>query len=1050
MKKVLKRIALVLAVFLILLVGALIAIPVLFKDRIVEIAKTEINRNLRAKVDFADVNISFFRGFPNLSLALEDYSVIGIEPFDGVPLATGKEAAFTIDIMSIIRGDGPVDIRSISLVEPVLNIQVLADGTANYDIAPAADSTAATTDTTATDLSGLEISLRRYRIENAQLVYNDRSLDVYVAAENFNHQGEGNFTLDIYDLDTETQIDALTLRYGGINYLNAARIALDAVLNINMTESKYTLQDNALTVNALHLAADGFVQLLEEDILMDLEFSTPDSDFRALWSLIPNAYTADYQSVDIQGQFQLAGLVKGTYGEDSYPAFRLQTQVDGGRVKYPDLPLAIDQIQAQLDVNSPSSDLDDMVISAPRLGLRVGSDPFSATFQVRTPISDPAVNATADGVIDLAQWARAFPVEGVDEMTGRIVADLKVNTRLSTIEREAYDEVDMSGALRVSDLNYQGTGLPKVVISDAAMEFTPQRVVVNEFVAQLGQSDLRASGSVDNILAYISPEKTMRGRLSVRSGYFNVDEWLPEEEASSSPAPADNGQGTAGAAEEETEIFDRFDFVLDARADRITYDVYELNNTNLSGRIRPNRLELDQAATQMGEGTFQASGVITNAFDYAFDEGVLGGNLNFSADYLDLNQFMEEEDGTSGGTATAGGETAAAESYGVIPVPPNIDLSMNLRADRVRYTDLTLDNLQGKVLIQNESVVLEDATTQALGGQLAFSGAYDTQNIEEPAYRFMFDLQQLDFQESFQFLNTMQSLAPIGQFIRGEFSSNLIMEGTLGQDLMPKLNTIDAEGLFETLDGSLRGYQPLMAIGNALNINELKEAVSLDDIKTWFTIKNGIVEITPFDVNIASLPMTIAGKHGLDQQMDYNIDTQVPRSLLGGGALGNTVNAGINSLLSQADNAGLNINNAEVINVRINLTGSMTDPKVTFKLLGADGETSLAEAAENTIREEIEEQKEQVRQEVQEEVDEVRDRVTEQANQAADSLRNAANAAVDRAKEQAANEIRNQAGEVIDSTKLEELLQGEGQEAVDSIKNRIRNFNPFRRGGGGG
>ncbi|MCB0638923.1 MAG: hypothetical protein KDC54_19980, partial [Lewinella sp.] len=519
----------------------------------------------------------------------------------------------------------------------------------------------------------------------------------------------------------------------------------------------------------------------------------------------------------------------------------------------------------------------------------------------------------------------------------------------------------------------------------------------------------------------------------------NVDEWLEEETTDDGMTPA-----ATTAPAEETEIFDRFDFVMDASADRIKYDVYELTNTSVSGRIRPNRLEVERAFTQLGESDFSGSGVITNAFDYAFDGGVLGGQLDLSSNYIDLNQFMEEEESA---TTTSTG-TESEEAYGVIPVPADIDMAMNLRADRVRYTDLTLDNVQGKVLIQDEAVVIEDGSTSTLGGTMAFAGAYDTKNVDEPTYRFMYDVQRMDFQQAFNFLNTFQSLAPIGQFIRGNFSSNLVMEGTLGEDLMPKLGDINAEGLLETLNGSLAGYQPLQAIGNALNISELKESVSLDNVKTWFTIKNGAVNVQPFDVEVANLPMTIAGTHGLDQQMNYTIDTQVPRSMLGNGALGNTVNQGINSLLTQANSLGLNINNAEYLNVRINLTGSLTDPKVGFKLLGADGETSVAEAAEGAIRQELEDQKEQVLDQVNQQVEETRDRVTAQANQAVDSVRNAAVGAVEQAGQQAASQIRNQAGQLLDSTKVGTVLEGQGQQAVDSIKNRIQNFNPFRRGGG--
>jgi hypothetical protein len=58
-------------VLIILFVGALVAIPYFFKDEILTTVKTEINKSVNAKVDFADVDISLLRSFPDLSLRLE-------------------------------------------------------------------------------------------------------------------------------------------------------------------------------------------------------------------------------------------------------------------------------------------------------------------------------------------------------------------------------------------------------------------------------------------------------------------------------------------------------------------------------------------------------------------------------------------------------------------------------------------------------------------------------------------------------------------------------------------------------------------------------------------------------------------------------------------------------------------------------------------------------------------------------------------------------------------------------------------------------------------
>ncbi|MEZ4982222.1 MAG: hypothetical protein R2769_11680 [Saprospiraceae bacterium] len=49
---------------------------------------------------------------------------------------------------------------------------------------------------------------------------------------------------------------------------------MDAIFNIDLDNSKYTLKDNDLVLNALPILADGWIQLKEEDIDMDLSFGS--------------------------------------------------------------------------------------------------------------------------------------------------------------------------------------------------------------------------------------------------------------------------------------------------------------------------------------------------------------------------------------------------------------------------------------------------------------------------------------------------------------------------------------------------------------------------------------------------------------------------------------------------------------------------------------------------------------------------------------------------------------------------------------------------------
>lgn len=1025
--RIIKRIALVFSLLLVLVIGVAIAIPIIFQDEMIAVVKEQINTNINATADFDEVDMSLLRSFPHLSLTLTDFTIVGKDQFDGVPFLSAKESAITVNIKSFLGENTPLEINAIKLSEPFVNVMVLADGVANYDIAiPSASETPVEEESAAT---ALEIALKSYQITDGRIVYDDQSSDIFMAIEGLNHEGEGNFTLTNFDLDTDTNIAGLTVKQGGVTFLKEAKTSLAAIFNIDTENSSYTLKDNQLRINELALNADGNIQLLDEDIKLDLSFDSPGSDFRSLWSLIPNAYTADYADVAVDGTFSLSGLVKGIYNESTYPAFRILTKVNDGQVKYPDLPLAIQGIQADLDINSPSSDLDDMKVKADRLDIKVGSDEFKSKFQVSTPISDPNVAAQVDGIIDLEQWAKAFPLDGVQEMVGRIIADVDVQTRLSTIENERYNDVKMSGDVKVEQLRYVADELPPVFIESATAQFTPQAVNVGEFKAKLGKSDISASGSIDNILAYISPEKTMKGDFTAHSNYFFVDEWMEESETEMAvPDPT--------AEVESTEIFDRFDFQLDATADKIVYDVYELNSSSLTGRVKPNLIDISDVKTNIGESDLKGSGTVTNGFDYAFSDGVLGGNLNMQSNFFDLNPFMEEPEGEVVGTAGTGDE-----EFGVIPIPENITMTINTQIDRLRYTDMELKDLSGKLTIEDQVVVVENGSAKALGGSMGFTGAYDTQDVEKPAYNFKFDLNQLDFQEGFSTFNTFAAFAPVGQLVTGNFSSSLVMSGELGQDMMPLLNAVNAEGLFETLNGSLNGLKPLTAIGNALDINELKESIEIDNLKSWFTIEKGFFTVEPFDVNVANLPMTITGKHSLSQDMEYSINTVIPRSMLGSGALSNTINQGVSALLQQANQLGLNVNDSENVNVQINLTGNMSDPKVGFKLLGTDGESSLAESAKEEAKEQVKDKVDELKEEARDQVAAVQEQATEQVNQAADSLRNLAAEQAEAAGQAALETAREQAGALVDSTGLGK----EANDAIDKIKDDIKDFNPFRR-----
>ncbi|MFT5667994.1 MAG: hypothetical protein ACI9DK_002194, partial [Vicingaceae bacterium] len=138
--KVFKKIFSGISILLLLIIGTLIALPFIFKDDIVKMVKEEANKSVNAKIDFGNFNLSLIKSFPNFYFSIEEIKIGGLAEFEGVQLATIKEIDLVVDVMSVINGES-ISIKRISIVEPIINTLVLANGKANYDIAKA-DSTA--------------------------------------------------------------------------------------------------------------------------------------------------------------------------------------------------------------------------------------------------------------------------------------------------------------------------------------------------------------------------------------------------------------------------------------------------------------------------------------------------------------------------------------------------------------------------------------------------------------------------------------------------------------------------------------------------------------------------------------------------------------------------------------------------------------------------------------------------------------------------------------------------------------------------------------------
>jgi hypothetical protein len=587
-----RRILIASGAVLALLLVLLVTLPVLFADRIAGRVKTEINRALAARVDWQGAGLGLFHDFPNLTLRLDHLTTVGVGRFERDTLAAIRRVRVVLDLATAIRsamgGSGPIVVRAVELDEPRLSLIALEDGSANWDIIRQ-DSTSRS------EAAGrpLAVSLRRAAITSGTLSLDNRAARLRASVRGLAQTLSGDFGNEQASVGTRAHADSVTVSFAGISYLSGVRLDLTADAAADLARKTFTLREGSgLRLNELLLAVSGSVAKPRERIALDLTFGAPKTDFKHILSLVPAVYARDFQTVRTTGALLVSGRIKGEYGDDAFPSFALRARVDSGTFRYPDLPLPARDIFLDLALTNPGGSADSTAVNLSRFHVVLGSNPIDAAMVLRTPLSDPDVDARMAGRIDLADLRRTIKLEKVRELSGTVAVDAAARTRLSWVDSARYEKITARGTVTLRDLAVQSEAFPRpLAIREAALELAPRRAELKAFTGTIGSSDLQATGSLDNLLGYLLRDADLRGTANLTSQRFNLDEWRSgDKELSVIPVPP------------------HLDFSLQATVGRLLYDSLTMTNARGRLRVKDQRLTLEDFTVNTLGGEIAVSG----------------------------------------------------------------------------------------------------------------------------------------------------------------------------------------------------------------------------------------------------------------------------------------------------------------------------------------------------------------------------------------------------------------------------------------------------------
>ncbi|NQW08996.1 MAG: AsmA family protein [Alphaproteobacteria bacterium] len=698
-----------LAAAVVVLVAAILVVPSFidwngYKPEIQAAVKDATGRDLTIG---GDLSLAIL---PSPSLSVQGVALSNIT--GGAPEPMARLAALRVNVAlgPLISGD--IRVTSVTLVEPTIVLERLADGRANWELATAAsDQTTASTDAGASTGAGPAIALDAAIIENGTLIYRD-------ASSGTEHRIEGlNAEISAGSLKGPFEVKA-ALSYSG--------------LPVTVTGSVGALDSGRPTALTLSLGLDGGAGTAILSGALDLDAGPGFKGDLALQA--PDAGKA-------------AGSVMGAFS-DTRPALpgglshalAMTAKIAGSAeaVTLDDLVLTLGDSRLQggvavalaetptVDVRLQGNRLDlDALLPA---GVTADAGATGAPSTTGQP-SSAAVTAPAftlpTGIAGSVEFAiDAVQVFGASVRTVRLDADLvdgALGLKLATAQLPGGTQITATGTALNEELGARFTGRVEAVSDNlrgtldwlkvdlngiaadrlrkasltAAIDATAEQIQITDWIMELDAT--RAQGGLTLALRR---ERPAFG-LSLVVDQINVDAYLPagaDDTAAAGGKTASPATGTAGSNNPLAPLI-AFDANVNVKVGEATVTGIPIRDARLDVLLQNGTLTLrDVGAADFGGARATVSGSLRDAatkpsVDLSFDVAVtsverfarlLSADVPISAKQLGKVQLT----GTATGDmedvkvdvalALAGGRFGIKGTAKPLTAPPRLDLAYSL------------------------------------------------------------------------------------------------------------------------------------------------------------------------------------------------------------------------------------------------------------------------------------------------------------------------------------------------------------------------------------
>jgi AsmA protein len=851
--------------------------PIIFSDKLKEEIKKTANKKLAGEMNYSDVNVSFFKHFPSLTITLNDFSLAGSAPFQKEELIKAKETSFGINLTSLIFGES-IKIDEIYLSNSIINIKVNKEGLANYNVYIAEE------ETKKEEEESSAIKLDHIEIINSQLTYDDQSTQLHLDVFGFNYLGKGDLSEAIFDLSSKAKIEKLNLLYENEQYLMNKKVDADLITKINVNSLSFVFEQNDLMINQLPVDFKGKFDFIKDGYAMDFIIKSNDSNLKDVFTAFPPKYIRWLDKTEIKGKTDFILTLKGNYIESKKiaPDLNLDLKIRDGFVDYKKSGFPVSNLNLDLSTSLPSLNPELLIVNTKSISLNINQDYLKAKLFIKG-MSTPEIDAVFKSNIDLEKLNKALGVTNF-EIKGKLVGEgnlkgkydpknkifpitnANINLKSGYIKTEYYPNPITNINIITTINNQKGTFSDlKVTLKPAEFTFEGKPVFVE---AQLDNFDnlsydIKAKGTLD--ISKIYKVFSQKG-LDI-DGFVKADLVLKgnQRDAEKGNYSKLNNKGTL----ELRNILIATEYL--PKKFLIKEGIFKINQDKMS---------FHNFLAAYGQSDFRMNGYLQNVFNFATTKtGTLRGSFTLNSTYINADEFMSKTEVVASNSATAQNPetktTPTKVETGVIMIPANLDLKFQANAKKVNFNELSLLNAKGGMIMKKGVLTMQNTGFNLIGCDVNMNAKYYANTPKKAQFEYDIKANDFDIKKAYNEIKIFRELASAAEKAQGTISLEYKLKGRLNANMNPVYPSLVGNGVISVKDIKIHGMKMFSTVANTTNHDKIKNP-ELSKVEIKSSIKNNIITLERFKFKFAGFRPRIEGTTSLDGKLNLKMRLGLP------------------------------------------------------------------------------------------------------------------------------------------------------------------------------